>query len=323
MSNTAAVKTKRSKADINEAIRVQAANIFLVFMLVINLFVTPNFFNAGTIWNIITQTTTILLTGMGMAMVISTGGIDISVGSMMAVGAMVTAKFLPIGIIPAIIIGLIVCAFFGSISGFMIGKLKVQPMVVTLAMSIGLRGLAQVINDAKILFLGEEFKNFFVIGRYKIFGIIPIQIVPMVIIVAIVYFIIEKTVLGRRIQAAGDNPRSATLSGINTVKTINYVYIFSAIFAGVAGILVTAKLGAADGNSIGRLAELDAIAAVAVGGTSMSGGRARVFGTVIGALIMQLITISVNMNNIPFEYAQILKAVIIIFAVYAQREKTA
>ncbi len=323
MSNAVSVKAKRSKADISEALRVQAANIFLVFMIVINLFITPNFFNTGTIWNIITQTTTILLTGMGMAMVISTGGIDISVGSMMAVGAMVTAKFLPLGTVPAIIIGLAVCAFFGLISGFMVGKLKVQPMVVTLAMAIGLRGLAQVINDAKILFLADEFSDFFLIGTYKIFGVIPVQIIPMALVVGIVYFIIEKTILGRRIQAAGDNPRSAMLAGINTVMTIISVYVFSAIFAGVAGILVTAKLGAADGNSIGLLAELDAIAAVAVGGSSMSGGRAKVFGTVVGALIMQLITISVNMNNIPFEYAQVLKAVIIIFAVYAQREKNA
>jgi len=323
MFNAVGVIEKRSKADIRESFREHAANIFLVFMLVINLFVTPNFFNAGTIWNIIVQTCTIVLTGMGMAMVISTGGIDISVGSMMAVGSIVTAKSLFLGIIPAITIGLIVCALFGLVSGFMVGKLKCQPMVVTLAMAIGLRGFAQVLNNAKILFLDNKYDNFFLIGRYKIFGVLPVQIVPMVIVVALVYFIIEKTVLGRKIQASGDNPRSARLSGINTVKTIMNVYVFSAVFAGLAGILLTAKIGAADGNSMGNLAELDAIAAVAVGGSSMSGGRARIFGTVVGALIMQLITISVNMNNIPFEYAQILKALIIIFAVYTQRERTA
>jgi ribose transport system permease protein len=196
-------------------------------------------------------------------------------------------------------------------------------MVVTLAMSIGVRGVAQVINDANILFIEDKYSNFFIIGRYKIFGVLPIQIIPMVIIVGLVYFVIEKTILGRKIQASGDNPKSARLAGINTVKTIISVYVFSAVFAGIAGIIVTAKVGAADGNSIGNLAELDAIAAVAVGGSSMAGGRTRVFGTLVGALIMQLITISVNMNNIPFEVARILKAVIIIFAVYAQREKTA
>jgi ribose transport system permease protein len=321
LENVVNIKAKKSKADISEILRQHAANIFFVFMLLINLAITPNFFNAGTIWNIIVQTTTILLTGMGMAMVISTGGIDISVGSMMAVGSMVTAKLMFLGIMPAIMIGLLVCVFFGLVSGFMVGKLKCQPMVVTLAMSIGLRGLAQVINNAKILFLGNEYSGFFALGRYKIFGVLPIQIVPMVIVVGLVYFIIEKTVLGRKIQAAGDNPRSASLAGINTVRTINYVYMFSALFAGLAGIIVTAKAGAADGNSVGVLAELDAIAAVAVGGSSMSGGRTKVFGTVVGALIMQLITISVNMNNIPFEVSEVLKAVIIILAVYAQREK--
>lgn len=136
------------------------------------------------------------------------------------------------------------------------------------------------------------------------------------------YFIMRKMVLGLYIQAVGDNQRSARMAGISGAKTIMFVYMASAVLAGVAGILATAKIGAADGNSLGRLAELDAIAAVAVGGTSMSGGRVKIFGTVVGALIMQLLTIMVNMNNIPYEYANIFKAVIIVAAVYIQRERS-
>ena len=113
------------------------------------------------------------------------------------------------------------------------------------------------------------------------------------------------------------------LAGISATKTLMFVYIYSSVFAGLAGIVSAAKIGAADGNTLGNLAELDAIAAVAVGGTSMSGGRAKVFGTVVGALIMQLINITVNMNNIPYEFAQIFKAIIIVFAVYIQRDKAA
>jgi len=306
-----------------------SAFILLGIMLLINLIITPNFFRMSTLFNIITQTCTIILTGMGMTAVISTGGIDISVGSVMALGGVVTAVLLnKIGIVPAMIIALLVCMISGAIAGFMIGTLRVQAMVVTLALMMGVRGAAQLVNDGKIYYINDTndisaalqaaFKS---IGTGRIGGIIPVQVFPIIISVALTWFLLEKTILGRHIQAVGDNPRSATLAGISTSKTLMFVYMFSAFCAGFAGIITAAKTGAADANTLGNLAELDAIAAVAVGGTSMAGGRAKVFGTVIGAMIMQLINISVNMNNITYEYAQILKAFIIVLAVYIQREK--
>lgn len=313
----------KTKADTVALLKKYSAVILLAIMLVVNLAITPNFFSPGTLWNIITQSCTIILTGMGMTMVISTGGIDISVGAVMALSGIVCAKLLPYGMLPAVLGALVVCAVSGGVAGFMVGKLRVQPMVVTLALLIGVRGVAQVINDAKIFYIaGDNASTFKSLGSMKIFGVVPVQIIPIILSIVIVYFILEKTILGRHIQAVGDNPKSAMLAGISAAKTLLFVYVSSAVLAGVAGIFATAKIGAADGNSLGLLAELDAIAAVAVGGTSMSGGRAKVFGTVIGALIMQLITISVNMNNITYEYAQVMKAIIIIIAVYIQREKT-
>lgn len=303
----------------SEFARKYGALLVLIAMVVVNIAVTPNFVSVGTLWNVIIQSCTILLTGMGMTMVISSGGIDISVGSMMAVGSMTVAKLLPFGVFPAIIGSLVVCMAFGFFTGFMIAKFKIQPMIMTLTMLMLVRGVAQVMNDAMLLYIDNP--EFAQIGTAKIGGQLPIQLLIIVAVVFLVYFIMEKTTLGRYIQSVGDNPSSARLAGINTVKTIIIVYVFSALLAGLAGIIETAKISAADGNAIGRLAELDAIAAVAVGGTSMSGGRARVIGTVIGALIMQLITISVNMNNIPFEFAQVIKSVVIIVAVFLQRER--
>jgi len=271
---------------------------------------------------LITQSCTIILTGMGMTMVISTGGIDISVGAVMALSGMVSVKMLPFGIIPSILSGILASLVFGSIAGFMVGRLRVSPMVVTLALLIGVRGVAQVLNDAKIFYIsGANTDTYRLLGSYKVLGIFPVQLIPIFLAIGITFFILEKTVLGRYIQTVGDNPHSAKLAGISTTKTLLFVYMASAFFASIAGIFATAKIGAADGNSLGLLSELDAIAAVAVGGTSMAGGRAMVFGTVVGALIMQLITITVNMNNIPYEYAQVFKAIIIILAVYIQREK--
>jgi ribose transport system permease protein len=299
--------------------RKYGALLVLVGMIAVNAAVTPNFLRLGTLWNIIIQSCTIILTGMGMTMVISSGGIDISVGSMMAVGSMAAAKLLPLGLVPAISLSLVLCLAMGAFTGFMIAKLRLQPMIMTLTMMMALRGGAQVMNNAMLLYINDA--KFSLIGNYKISGALPLQAFVVLAAVSAVYFIMEKTALGRYVQAVGDNPSSSRLAGINTGRTIIIVYMFSAFFAGITGVIETSRLSAADGNAIGRLAELDAIAAVAVGGTSMQGGRAHVLGTIVGALIMQLITISVNMNNIPFELAQVIKAVVIIVAVFLQREK--
>ncbi len=313
-----------TKADRDAIIHQYSTLALLVLMLLVNIVVTPNFFSAGTLWNVIRQTCTIILTGMGMTMVISTGGIDISVGAVMALSGIVAAKMLPYGVIPAVLVAVIACAVSGAIAGFMVGTLRVQPMVVTLSLMIGVRGVAQVLNDAKIFNItGANSEAFKLLGTAKLFGSVPVQIIAIVVAVGLTWFILEKTILGRHIQAVGDNPKSSWLAGISAAKTLMFVYMFCAVMAAFAGIFETAKIGAADGNSLGLLAELDAIAAVAVGGTSMSGGKAKVWGTVIGAIIMQLITVMVNMNNITYEYAQVFKAIIIILAVYIQREKNA
>lgn len=299
-----------------------SAFLLLVVFLLINIIFTKNFFTTSTLQNIIIQTCSVILTGMGMTMVISTGGIDISVGAVMAMGATVSALCLDWGLIPAILFALVICSLFGLLAGFMVGKLRVQAMVVTLALLIGVRGVARVLTGSKMVFIsGDNAAAYGALGSAKLFGQIPVQIIPMIIIVAIVWFILEKTVLGRHIQAVGDNPKSAHLAGINATKTLLFVYTTSAVLAGFAGILAAAKNNTADASALGLLTELDAIAAVAVGGTSMSGGKARIFGTVVGAITMVLILVTVNMNNISYEYAQVLKALIIILAVYIQRDQ--
>lgn len=316
-------KAVKTREDTIALLKRYSAFILLAIMFLLNLIITPNFFQMGTMWNIITQTCTIILTGMGMTVVISTGGIDISVGAVMALAGVVSAMTLErFGLVPCIVLGMIIGALSGVVAGFMIGYLKVQAMVVTLALMIGVRGVARVINNSRIFYIQSANADAFMkLGSARLFGVIPIQMIPIIISILLTWFILEKTILGRHIQATGDNPKSATLAGISTTKTLMFVYVYSALLASFAGVISAAKVGAADGSSLGLLAELDAIAAVAVGGTSMSGGRAKVFGTVVGALIMQLINITVNMNNITYEYAQVFKAIIIVLAVYIQREK--
>ena len=315
----------KTKQDQMALVQKYAAIAMLLALIVFNSIFTNNFFAAGTLNNIITQCCPTILCSMGMTLVISTGGIDIGVGSVMALAGVMTARYMPaIGVIPALIIAVIASLAVGCVNGFLIGKLKLQAMVITLGMQLAIRGLAQVICDGRDIYfnkLGAVGEELALWGSYKIAGVIPVQIVPIVISVVCIWILAKKTVLGRQIQAVGDSIKSSTLAGINAARTMMIVYGLSSVLAAFAGVFQAARVTVAAGSSLGQLAELNAIAAVVIGGTPMSGGKPNVIGTVIGALIMQMITLTCVMNNIPDEYAQVLKAAIIVFAVYIQREQ--
>ena len=315
----------KTKQDKMAMVQKYSAIAMLLALIIFNSIFTNNFFAAGTLNNIITQCCPTILCSMGMTLVISTGGIDIGVGSVMALAGVMTAQYMPqIGLIPAVIVAVLASLIVGCINGFLIGKLKLQAMVITLGMQLTIRGLAQVICGGRDIYfnkLGAVGEELALWGSYKIAGFIPVQIVPMLIAVICIWILAKKTVLGRQIQAVGDSIKSSTLAGINAPKTLMIVYGLSSILAAFAGIFQAARVTVAAGSSLGQLAELNAIAAVVIGGTPMSGGKPNVIGTVIGALIMQMITLTCVMNNIPDEYAQVLKAVILVFAVYIQREQ--
>ncbi len=314
-----------NKHNYSQFMKKYSAILLLLLFILLNSIITPNFFKMNNLNNIITQICPIILCGMGMTMVISTGGIDISVGSIMAVAGVLTAKLMTdIGLFGGLIVALIVSCLIGCFTGVMVGKLKLQAMVVTLGLMLGVRGVAQVLCGGRDIYfnrLGEVGDKLALWGTYKIGGVVPVQIIPIILSIVLVWIIIEKTILGRQIQAVGDSIKSSSLSGINTARTMMIVYGLSAVLAAFAGVFQAAKTSVAAGSSLGQLAELDAIAAVVIGGTPMSGGKARVMGTVIGALIMQMITLTCVMNNIPDQYAQVFKAIIIVFAVFIQREK--
>ena len=312
------------QANFPELMKKYSAALLLALLLALNALITPNFFRLNTLNNTITQICPIILCGMGMTLVISTAGIDISVGSMMAVSGVLTAKAMTqIGLLPALLLAVAVCMLIGCFTGFMVGKLRLQAMVITLGLQLALRGVAQVLCDGRDIYfnklgaVGDRLAGW---GIAKL-GAVPVQIVPIAVALAFTWVLVKKTVLGRRVQAVGDNNRSSMLSGISTARTMMFVYGLSATFAAIAGVLQAARVRVAAGSSLGQLAELDAIAAVVIGGTPMSGGKAHVLGTVIGALIMQMITLTCVMNNIPDQYAQVLKAIIIVLAVFIQRER--
>jgi ribose/xylose/arabinose/galactoside ABC-type transport system permease subunit len=255
-----------------------------------------------------------------MTMVIATRGIDLSVGSVMAIASALAATQLDRGVGFAVLVALIVSLGVGALNGALVSGFHIQPIIVTLALLITGRGVAQVIAGGQLI----PFSNptFEYLGKGYV-GPVPVQALIMALIVALAIFVMRMTSFGRYVVATGGNEAAARLAGIKTHRTKIAVYAISGLLAGLAGLIETARLGASDAAKVGLNIELDAIAAVVVGGTPLTGGRATIIGTLIGALIMQVITTSFNMLLIPFSWSLVLKAAIILIAVYVQRPKVA
>ncbi len=293
------------------------ALLALVGLVLANALFTPNFVTWANLSNITLQVATTVLASLGLTLVVAARGIDLSVGSVMAVAAAVAAITLPHGLPLAITASLAAGAAIGATNGVMTARFGIQPIVVTLAMLIAGRGLAQVIsnNGQLILITNDRFSQ---LGSGRI-GPFPIPALLMIIAVALTWFVMRETVFGRYVLAVGGSAEAARMAGIPVQGTRVAVYLISGTLAALAGLVEAARLGASDPAKIGLGMELDAIAAVVVGGTVLSGGRANVPGTLIGALLLQVISTSMNMHLVGFAWSLVVKAVILLAAVYIQR----
>ena len=208
----------------------------------------------------------------------------------------------------------------GLVNGSLVAFAGVQPIVATLALLVAGRGLAQIFTNGQLLIVTDPVV--LALGQARPFGI-PAPVIVAAVAVALVAFLIRRTTFGRYVVAIGGNRSASYLSGHPVRRTLLAVYAISGLLAAVAGIVATARLGASDPSNIGVLIELSAITAVVVGGTPLTGGRVRLAGTVMGALLMQLISTTFISNNLPFTYAQVLTAGIILIAVYVQKGRGA
>jgi ribose/xylose/arabinose/galactoside ABC-type transport system permease subunit len=293
----------------------------LVLLLVVNSVFTPNFFDLNNIRNILLQVAPTVLVAVGMTLVIATGGIDLSVGSVMAIASAVAATSLDWGAGPAVLLAVAAAALVGAFNGALITGFRIQPIIVTLALLISGRGVAQVLSNGGQLipFSNESFEY---LGKGVVAGV-PVQVIVMALVVGVAVFAMRATAFGRYVVAVGGNESASRLAGIRVHRTKITVYALSGLLAGLAGLIETARLGASDAQKVGLNIELDAIAATVVGGTALTGGRATVLGTLVGALIMQVITTGFVMNGISYAWSLVIKAAIIIIAVYIQRPKMA
>lgn len=312
----APVKKKRGVA-------IQREVAVLLAMIVFNLIFTQHFLSLQTFNVNLTQVVTIVIVGIGMTLVVATGGIDLSVGASMAIaGALAPMLFMnidgPLGVILAFTLPVIAAALCGVFNGFLVTRLNVQPIVATLVLFIAGRGIAQVVTDGSLQAFNNPAFQWIALG--KVAGV-PFQILLMLVLVALFTWIVRKTLFGKYLLVTGGNEDAAYLSGIPTARVKMIAYTVCAALAGLAGLISISVNSSSDANVVGLGVELDAIAAVAVGGTALTGGKAYITGTLIGALIIQLLRYTLLAHGIPDAAALVLKAAIIIAAVYVQRKR--
>ena len=327
MTTTAAptgAPTQRNLAGATDFLRRNGVYLALLVLVLFNVLFTAHYNQWATVTLLFSQLPPVLILSMGMAMVIGTGGIDLSVGSTMAIASAVMAKFVapasshgfgaPIAL--AIVLGLLAGLAVGLFNGVVISVARVQPIVATLSFLVAGRGIALVITGGALIELFTPFLS--TLRKGSLLGIPYVMLVAAVVI-AVVAVLVRKTSFGYRLVAIGGNLRASVLAGVTVRRTLITVYALSGVLAAIAGILATARLRASDPSYIGLLLELSAITAVVVGGTPLKGGEVRVLGTVAGVVLMQVLQTTLVAHNIPDSVSQMVEAVIIIGAVYFQR----
>ena len=290
----------------------------IVLLVLYDVFFTPYFLTWSNLRIQLIQVAPIVIVALGMALVIGTEGIDLSVGSVMALAAALIPLYLGYGVVAAVVVSLLAGVVVGLINGVLVAKVGLQPIVATLALFVGGRGLAVVISGGQLKDIHDP--DFIRLGSGDLFGI-PILVWIAAALVLVVAFAVRRTVFGRRLLAIGGNRPATELAGLPVKRVLITVYVLCSVLASIAGLLSVARIQSSDASAVGLLIELSAITAVVVGGTPLTGGRVRVFGTVAGALLMQLVIATMIKHNLPPSTTEMAQAVIILIAVYVARER--
>ncbi|MFD0263531.1 ABC transporter permease [Kitasatospora indigofera] len=306
----------------------------LAALLLANVAFTPDFFAVrikdghlyGSLIDILHFGAPLILVALGMTLVIATGGIDLSVGSTVAIAGALACLHIsesadPGGVgtvLTAAGLALLVALVLGSVNGFLVSRVGVQPIIATLILMVAGRGVAQLVTDGQIITVTS--------GPFQLIGggywlTVPFAVVLAAAMVLLTALLTRSTALGMLLESVGGNPVASRLVGIRAQRLIALVYVFSAVCAAVAGLMISSNVSAADGNNAGLWIELDAILAVVIGGTSLAGGRFSLGGTVLGALVIQTLATTIYTIGVPPETTLVFKAVVVIAVCLVQSPK--
>ncbi len=307
----------RNRKSISTFLEVAGILPILVIICILFAFLSPNFLTGGNIINILRQASMNIVLATGMTFVILTGGIDLSVGSILAVSAVVAllVSLLPALSWAAVPAALLAGLLLGLLNGALITFLDVPPFIVTLGSLTALRGVAFLIAKGTTLINRDI--NFAWVGNNYV-GPLPWLVIIALLTVIASWFVLRQTVLGVQIYAVGGNERAARLTGIKVNRVLLFVYGISGLLAGLAGIMSASRLYSASGV-LGQGYELDAIAAVILGGTSFTGGIGTIGGTLLGALIIAILNNGLTLLNLSYFWQLVVKGLVIILAVMIDR----
>lgn len=300
--------------DFSLFMRKYGIGTIMLGMIVLLSIVSPTFRTSGNIISILLQVSINGILALGLVFVITAGGIDLSLGSMLALTSVIVGRLLEStgSIMLACVVSVLATTLFGLVNGVLIAKFNMFPFVVTLATQLVIRGTAYIISGGYSMSLANA--NYKLIGNGKLFGVIPYPIIIMLVVAVLAYVMMHWTKFGRYTYAVGGNINAATASGVNVFWTRAGSFIISGFCAGIAGIIMTSRISAAQPN-IGIGYETDAVAACVIGGTSFAGGVATIPGTVIGIIIIGLIYNGMNLLGISSYWQTIAKGLLIIAAV--------
>lgn len=334
---------KRKKIDLSALMqsKVTWAVIAEILILLVCLCIRPDFFSIsyqpstgmlyGSLIDILNRSAEITIIAMGMTLVIALGGTDLSVGALVAVSGAFALKFLRWDVtvyntpgdytvmpfIVVLLVPLLVCLIMGLFNGFMIAKIGMQPIIATLILMVCGRGVAQILTNGKQFTTG--YSPFRVIGQGSLFYL-PMPVIISIVVVAAVVLFTRKTAFGTFVESVGINPSASRLSGINARLIILIVFALTGLLSGISGIIYSSRIMSNDSNNAGLNYEMDAILAVVIGGTNMSGGKFSLAGTVVGSIIIRTIVTFVYYFGIVSEATMAFKALIIAVVIVLQSE---
>lgn len=280
---------------------------------------SPDFLTVGNLMNVMRQVSINALIAFGMTLVILLGGIDLSVGSILALSSVCIALMIQGGLDPvlATLLGIGAGAAMGFANGWIISKGKVAPFIATLASMTILRGLSLVASGGSPI-TGLDSDFFQMLGGGYVAGLVPVPVEWMLLMFAGFWFLLKQTVFGRHVYATGGNEEASRLSGVKVDRVKIWVYTVSGAMSAMAGVVLTSRLNSAQPTA-GTGYELDAIAAVVLGGTSLTGGRGWIFGTLMGALLIGVLNNGLNLLGVSSFYQQVIKGAVILLAVLLDR----